>query len=270
MLVAIKVSLSIMDFSEEQQQELEVLKSIYCNEFSVINADYPAMQFTVDIKLDLVGLDGFSLKSDSLNYEHHVLLKFELPERYPDVAPQLEIEPYSVSATQNDKEEEEKEDEVEFNQDGSLIEKVENLADSISFNDYVPELIVRVLSEVDTDMLLGTAMCFALISSVKEHCETWFQEQLKRLQKDYDRRMRESEMEEQRKFQGTKVTRDTYLAWRECFRKKHLLGERDHERRMKAHAGRLSGRQIFEQSFDGGNDELIDDDEELTNGMKQL
>lgn len=125
----------------------------------------------------------------------------------------------------------------------------------------MPELTVQLESQIETDMLLGMQMCFALISSIKERCEQWYSEQLNKLEKQYELEAQEREKKEQAKFHGTKVTRESYLEWRSKFRQELKLDERDQVRRMKAHHGKLTGKQMFEQGVVGTGDEYMEEDD---------
>ncbi|AET39327.1 Gir2p Ecym_4263 [Eremothecium cymbalariae DBVPG len=262
-----------MDYKEEQEQELEVLRSIYPEEVEVLCGEYPRIRFQVDLKLEVVPLERSSFTCDTISKEHHLVLEFQLPERYPEEAPEVKIEPYVVSMEGGGEEGEgEEEEEQEYDDHGNLIVgKVENIPDLITFNEYVPKLMLDVHRQVEEDMLLGMQMCFALISSIKELSEDWFQRKLDSLEKEHERRLRERELEEQKKFRGTKVTRESYLAWRSKFRQELGLEERDAERRLQAHCGRITGRKLFEQGLDGEDDaDGVGYEEELSQAVRDL
>ncbi|AMD18959.1 HBR058Cp [Eremothecium sinecaudum] len=261
-----------MSCQEEQLQELEVVEAIYPDEFYAINSEYPDIQFRVDLKLDLIPLNTSSFTEKSIEFEQHIVIEFLLPETYPDVVPKLKIEPYKVSLKDGEEIDGEEEEELGFDEQGNPITaKLENIPDMIDFDDYIPELIEALLAQVESDMLVGAPMCFGLISSAKENCETWFQNTLQALELAHEQKLREREMEEQKKFQGTKVTKESYLEWRKNFRRDFGLDERDARRRMEAHSGRLSGRQVFEQGLAGAeDDEVAAVEDELSQGIKQL
>ena len=56
-----------MDYTGEQEQELEVLESIYPDELTVITKTYPEVHFKVDVKLEPQLEDP-----TTLNMEHSV------------------------------------------------------------------------------------------------------------------------------------------------------------------------------------------------------
>ncbi|EJS42324.1 gir2p [Saccharomyces arboricola H-6] len=252
-----------MDYKEEQKQELEVLESIYPDELRILNDVYPKIRFEVDIKLELDMGDSTS----RLTKEHTILAGFKLPENYPDEPCVISLEAQEVALNDGGEEEEEEEegdeeeDEIMYDDHGNrILKEVENLPDIIRFKGYLPELTVQLETQIETDMLLGMQMCFALISSIKENCEQWYSEQLGKLQKQHDLEAQEREKKEQAKFHGTKVTRESYLEWRSKFREELKLDERDQVRRMKAHHGKLTGKQMFEQGVVGTGDEDMEED----------
>ena len=73
-----------MDYKEEQIQELEVLESIYPDELTTICQEYPKVQFSVRLLLDLVPLESSSYTQDSVSWDHYMVLNFKLPETYPE------------------------------------------------------------------------------------------------------------------------------------------------------------------------------------------
>ena len=113
---------------------------------------------------------------------------------------------------------------------------------------------------------LGMAMVFALVSTVKDSAELLISERQAAAQAIKDVEAAKVEEEENRKFHGTSVTRESFLAWREKFRKEmEELEERkredkeleDKKKRVKVEE-KLSGRQLWEQGLVG----KVEDDEE--------
>ena len=62
------------------------------------------------------------------------------------------------------------------------------------------------------------AMVFTLVSSVKESAELLIAERQQAVQTLKDVEAARAEEEENRKFHGTAVTRESFLAWRKRFR----------------------------------------------------
>ncbi|UCS19721.1 uncharacterized protein HLK63_E01001 [Nakaseomyces glabratus] len=248
-----------MDYKEEQEQELEVLRSIYPDELEVVK-EYPGVKFELQLKLELQEL----IDTSHLSKDHTLHCTFQLPEEYPDVNPviSIDVEETLLNSDDEGEGEDEDEDEQQYDEHGNrLMSKYENIPDTISIADYVSGPLVAELEEqIETDMLTGMQMCFALISSIKEKAEHYFLEQLTLKQKQHDQELQEREKEEQAKFHGTKVTRESFLGWRTKFRQEHGLDKRDEERRLQAHHGRLTGKQMFEQGIEGTLDDIDDTD----------
>ncbi|CCK68178.1 Gir2p KNAG_0A05110 [Huiozyma naganishii CBS 8797] len=248
-----------MDYKEEQLQELEVLQSIYPDELHVVSDGYPGVKFEVGVPLEL---DADPL-AKSLSKRHVVLIGFVFPEMYPDVPPLLSIEPQEFSLhgenSDDDDDDDDSEEEQEYDEHGNkMISKLEVLPDTISFDEYVPELQKKTEQQIEDDMLVGMQMCFALISSIKENCESWFLQKLTSLEELHEQQLAEKERQEQIKFTGTKVTKESFNEWRDSFRKEWKLDERDSNRRIAAHHGKMTGRQMFEQGVVGNADDVED------------
>jgi len=135
------------------------------------------------------------------------LLKFSFPDTYPDVAPEIDIE------------------------------------DDDGIDDDVLEEFKSALLAVAEENL-GMAMVFTIVSAGIE----WLGEkndQLKREAEEEKQRIKEEEEEEERrKLEGTKVTIESFLAW-----KAEFDAEKDTERKAKEAAkkdkNKKSGRELF-------------------------
>lgn len=112
------------------------------------------------------------------------------------------------------------------------------------------------------------AMIFSLISALKESAEQLIAERAGAEQAVHEEERRAAEAEENRKFEGTKVTRETFLAWRERFvvemeeERKRRDAEREEEARRKRvpkEERKLSGRELWERGLVG---KVVEDEEE--------
>ncbi|CEP61418.1 Gir2p LALA0_S03e02410g [Lachancea lanzarotensis] len=247
-----------MDYNEEQTQELEVLESIYPDELTIVKDSFPNIQFEVKLPLDLIPLDSSSFTQGSLTKDHWAAINIKLPETYPDVAPIVSIsceELKKDGVESEDDDEDDSDSEVEYDDHGNpLISKLTNLPDQVEFEEHARVLESQVESQASEDMLIGMQMTFALVSWIKESLEQFFQERLDELEREHERTLAAREKEEQKKFHGTQVTRESYLEWRAKFREETGRNERDAARKKEAHGGKLSGRQLFEQGLDGSED----------------
>lgn len=262
-----------MDYQAEQEQELEVLESIYPDELTILNVTFPDVKFTVLLRLDLndAVIDDTDLLL-SLSKVHYLEVTFQFPDNYPDIAPVIHITPMEESLNEEDSDDEEEEEEDEYDEHGNIVlSKLDNLADQISFKDYINILTNKIKQQIDDDMLIGMQMCFALLATIKEDSENWFLEQLKELDKQHTLEIERREAQEQKKFNGTSVTKESYLEWRSKFRKEMGLDERDKLRRLEAHNGKLTGKQMFEQGVAGTTDDTDDGTiESMTKEMENV
>lgn len=124
---------------------------------------------------------------------------------------------------------------------------------------------------------LGMAMIFTLVSSVKDGAELLISERQKAAQALREVAAAKVEEEENRKFHGTPVTRDTFLAWRERFKEEMAEDERRRREELEAEELKkkkgardeikMTGRQLWERGLagkageedeDGGTDALAE------------
>lgn len=168
-----------------------------------------------------------------------ILLKVEYPPDYPDEAPRLDIltppnaPKHRFFDIQEDK--------------GNLLSSLEP---TIEEN-------------------LGMAMIFTLVSSLKDGAELLISERQKAAQALREVEAAKVEEEENRKFHGTPVTRDTFLAWRQQFReemaeeerrrKEELEAEELKKRKSAREEVRMTGRQLWERGLAGKAGEEDDD-----------
>ena len=125
---------------------------------------------------------------------------------------------------------------------------------------------------------LGMAMVFTLVSALKDNAELLISERQAAAQAIKDVEAAKVEEEENRKFHGTAVTRETFLEWRERFRKQMAEVEdkkreekelEDKRKRVKAEE-RLTGKQLFERGLVGKIDEDEDDNEDDNDALKSV
>lgn len=199
-------------------------------------SDLSDTSYRITIPLDL--------DPDEDNEEAPILiLQVSYPEAYPDVAPDLEIltPPNAPKHTRFD-----------IQQDKAHLMKA--LEPSIEEN-------------------LGMAMVFTLFSTLKEAAESLILERAASEREAHEREIAQAEEEENRKFQGTLVTKEKFLEWRERFRKemeeeeRREREEKEAEEKKKKPSAReepkLTGRQLWERGLAGKGDYDEEGDEEL-------
>ncbi|KAL9120927.1 MAG: hypothetical protein Q9187_002517 [Circinaria calcarea] len=114
---------------------------------------------------------------------------------------------------------------------------------------------------------LGMAMVFTLVSTLKDSAELLISERQAAAQAIKDVEAAKLEEEENRKFHGTSVTRESFLEWRERFRREMEEAQEkkreekeleDKKKRVKVEE-KLTGRQLWERGLVG---KVEDDDED--------
>ncbi|KAI4114443.1 MAG: hypothetical protein LQ345_004780 [Seirophora villosa] len=126
---------------------------------------------------------------------------------------------------------------------------------------------------------LGMAMVFTLVATLQEEIEKLIRDRIAAVQKAKDREAEEAEVKENAKFHGERVTRESFLAWREKFQAEIAAREEDEERARKEGESRvrgakkedkLTGRELWEKGMVGKETEEEDlaAMEEGVEGMK--
>jgi hypothetical protein len=168
------------------------------------------------------------------------------PESYPDEAPRLDI-----SAPPN--------------------------APKHPFLD-VQEDKARLLQALDPviEENIGMAMVFTLVSTLKDSAELLMTERHKAREALKEVEAQKAEEEENRKFQGTAVTRETFLEWRATFRAEMAEEERRRQEEKEAEDKRktkgvkeekkLTGREIWERGLAG----KVEEDDEGDDGLEAV
>lgn len=178
-----------------------------------------------------------------------ILLNVSYPSEYPDVAPNLDI--------------------------SALPDGIRH-----PFLD-VSEDKARLLQDLEPTIeeSIGMAMVFTLVSTLKESAEALIAEREAGAQALRDVEARKAEEEENRKFHGTAVTRESFIAWREKFRnemaEKALREQEEQEAEDKKKRGRveekkLTGKQLWETGMVGKVDEEDMDGADALHGVEKL
>lgn len=220
-----------MDHKEEQQQEIEILQSIYPDEFEQVDETH----FNITLRLETTS-----------ERTHILVLHVEYPDEYPEVVPGLSIEV--------DVEEPEQLYEAEEDSDEEDTKPV-IISELVEFDDDDVETFTQRLNDEAVEQV-GMPSVFSLCSSLKEIAEELFDEKVAERQKVHDEELLAKEREEQKKFYGTKVTRETFEAWRTQFREETDVDKRVEIRKQEYHKGKLTGKEIFERGLAGEEDDL--------------
>ena len=124
------------------------------------------------------------------------------------------------------------------------------------------------------------AMVFTLVSTLKEAAEQLIIERQGAVQAQRDKEAARAEEEENRKFHGTAVTRDSFLAWREKFRAEMTeRGQREREEKEaedkrkkggKVEEKKISGRQLWETGLAGKGEDEDEAGEDAIESLESL
>ncbi|KAI9862847.1 MAG: hypothetical protein M1824_000977 [Vezdaea acicularis] len=214
---------------EEQKEEREVLDSIYTDEIT----DISDTAFTISIKLDTINADGDTSDPPT------ILLHVSYPEAYPDEAPEIDI-----SAPQD----EPSHPYLDVSSDKARI--LEELAPVIEEN-------------------MGMAMVFTLVSTIKEAAEQIVSERQASVRAEQEEVIARAEQEENKKFHGTPVTKETFLEWRNAFmielqedaqKRKEEKELDDKKKRIAKEDKKMTGRELWEKGLVGKVEEDYEDD----------
>ncbi|KAJ2896629.1 hypothetical protein MKZ38_005387 [Zalerion maritima] len=199
--------------------------------------DIDETSFVVTINLDTFEEDG---------PPPTMLLKVRYPDTYPDAAPDLSLSsPSDVQPHPH------------FNLAEDKKELLEGLETTIEEN-------------------MGMAMVFSLVSALKEEAEALAQSRKDAALRVHEEQLLEAERQENEKFHGQQVTRESFLKWREGFlmemEEKRTKEEEGKAAEMKKknikEPTKLTGRQLWERGLAKG--EVGDDDDAATEGVENL
>ncbi|KAK2068711.1 hypothetical protein P8C59_003339 [Phyllachora maydis] len=191
---------------------------------------------------------GLDIPDDEENEAPTILLTVRYPEDYPDRAPHLEL-----SAPPN-----------------------ATAHPYFGVGDDKQELLQGLQATMEEN--LGMAMVFSLVSAVKEAAEQLVMGRREAAARVQEEALLAAEREENKKFHGTPVTRETFLKWREDFireMEEARVREED-ERAAELKRARikepvkLSGRQLWEKGLAGRVDPEEGDDDVPTESVARL
>ena len=225
---------------DEQKEEREVLDSIFPDEIQ----DISDTEYRVTIALEP------TKEASDDSEDPTIILNVRYPEAYPDEAPLLDItQPPNAS----------KHPHLDIQEDKSRL--LEALQPTIEES-------------------LGMAMVFTIVSTLKDAAELLIHERMQAVRALHDIEAQKAEEEENRKFEGERVNRESFLAWREKFKKqmadqaaKQLVEQEAEEKKKrggKAEEKKLTGRQLWEQGIAGKTIEDEEDGEDVVAGIKEL
>lgn len=206
--------------------------------------DISETEYRVSILLDVANQDGDESEPPTM------LLQVKYPEEYPEEPPILDLLPtpnapiHPFFSVANDKQ---------------IL--LDGLAETIEEN-------------------IGMAMIFTLVSTLKENAEQLIAQRQEAKEKEQEQKLLAVEAEENKKFHGEPVTRESFMKWREGFQKEmeeiKVKEEAEEEAaEKKKNKGKeaviaLTGRQLWERGMVGKVEEDEDYDDVPIEGVDKL
>ncbi|EGY18474.1 uncharacterized protein VDAG_08808 [Verticillium dahliae VdLs.17] len=260
---------------EEQVEEREVLESIFPEEITGQlprhDDPWPAPSLLEATTCDAAAAPGARLRSwrkatqtefrikvvlDVVGEEDApepptMLLHVRYPEAYPDEAPFLDLNPEQQAGAPH----------PHFSVADDKAALLASLGETVEEN-------------------LGVAMVFSLYATLKDAAEQLIADRKAAVERRREEAVMAAEREENKKFQGTPVTPETFLRWRDDFRREmdeaRLQLEEERLAELKKakvkEPVRMTGRQLWEGGLVGKvtYDEGDDEDGGLTEGVEKL
>lgn len=208
-------------------------------------ADISETEYRISILLDVQNDDGDESEPPVM------ILHVKYPEAYPDEAPELDLTAPKNAPSH-----------PYFNVNADKEQLLAGTAEVIEEN-------------------MGMAMIFTIVSTIQEAALQLVADRQAAVRNEHEQRLLAAEAEENKKFHGTKVTRETFLAWRAEFQKemeeqRKEEDEAEEAAEKKRNRGKefvqpLTGKQLFERGLAGKLDEAEDgDDGMLAAGTERL
>jgi hypothetical protein len=120
-------------------------------------------------------------------------------------------------------------------------------------------------------------MIFTLVTTLKDSAELLVSERQNAKQALVEIEAQKAEEEENRKFQGEAVTRESFLRWREDFRaemaeeqRRKEEAELEEKKKSKKEEKKMTGKELFQQGLVGKTELEEDDGEDGLEGMDKL
>ncbi|XP_075677358.1 RWD domain-containing protein 1 isoform X1 [Dermatophagoides pteronyssinus] len=210
-----------MSYEEQQSDELDALQAIYPTEFTLFNDngnrstldENELRKFSIKISSEFNENDEDDSESDKyffFVFIDELELLFRLPKNYPDIGPTVEI----LSSSTN-------------------IEDCDELEIMDILNDMIAENI-------------GTVMIFTLVTRTSEWLNQLKQRKIFERKEAQLKRKQEIEELERKKFEGTRVTVETFIAWKLKFDAEMAeLAARKNKEMKKDDPNKLTGKEMF-------------------------
>ncbi|KAM0748146.1 RWD-domain-containing protein [Meredithblackwellia eburnea MCA 4105] len=222
------------DYAEERASELEVLESIYPEELTVIADD----KLSIRVEQD----------PPHPTNPYTLLLTITYSPTYPDELPEIEVEGIEGDLTEEEEQ-----------------ELVQSCITAVRLSLFAPSPIHGLLTSfsLQGNESLGMAMVYTLSLHLREALTEVLEARKVRIAKEEAEKERLEEEAQAKRTAGTKVTRESFLEWKEKFDKEMLEKEKKEEaerlkglppkerEETKKFLSKLTGRQLFERDLQG-------------------
>jgi len=199
-----------MDYNEEQSTEIEALESIYPSELNMISSE-PPYAFSIYIKSE-------AYENSEGNDGYCCTLKIIFTEKYPESVPLVEI--------------------VGEDEENPASPDETNLED-----DDITDLKSLIVSTAGENT--GMAMVFTLVTAALEWMNELWDKRIKDKEEAEERKIREAEEAEMKRFEGTRVTEETFAVWKASFDLEMAMLNKDKDSEKDKENRRLTGRELF-------------------------
>ena len=206
------------DCREQQLQELEALESMYASELTILCRQYPDISLRVEVRPE-------STEFEKLFGSSVANLQVSLPADYPNAGPSIDL---SQLTAPQDGEEDGAEEELE-NRDEALL----------------AVLVAKVHKELAAvvDESLGMPMLFTLINAFQETLANVCARHTEAEEEVARQRAEHAEREEQKRFEGARVTKESFEKWNKAFLEELRLKRAREGKEIQSN--RLTGKQLF-------------------------
>ncbi|KAJ3364927.1 hypothetical protein GGF31_008865 [Allomyces arbusculus] len=263
------------DYETEQQNEVDVLKSIFFEEFIELESDN-FRHYAVLVHPDDDAYTGLlPHEEEYIRRTWRLYLTVEIPEDYPTSAPTFSISRDRPTLPSDDSHDEEDDD---SDYDEGADEDDDDEDNPLYMSEDVEGAALLDEANQQAASLAGEVVVYAVVAAMREKMAELARAKVDAFHAAEAERIAREEAADQAKFHGTPVTRERFLAWKAGFDKEMAAKAKAAEDAAASGTGgrrgaggaagvRLTGRQLFETDktlvtsdagYMGDDDESVD------------